>query len=85
MLAAVLRGHVLPGMLTTGDIAKAIDANGGKAVSMRTMGTGTVNFARNGPDLTVTADDGSSAKLSGAGMSASNGAVLPIDAVLKKF
>ena len=72
-------------MLTTADIGKAIDANGGKPITMRTMGTGTVSFARNGSDLAVTADDGSSAKLSGAGMAASNGAVLPIDAVLKKF
>ena len=84
-LAAVLRSHVVPGMLTTSDIGKAIDANGGKPISMRTMGTGSVKFARSGADLTVTADDGATAKLSGAGMSASNGAVLPIDAVLKKF
>ena len=85
VLAAVLRGHVIPGMLTTGDIRKAIDANGGKPISMRTMGTGSVSFARSGSSLTVTADDGSAAKLSGEGMSASNGAVLPIDAVLKKL
>ena len=85
MLAAVLRSHIIPGMLTTADIAKAIEANGGKPISMRTMGTGSVSFARKGSDLTVTADDGSAAKLSGAGMAASNGEVLPIDAVLKKL
>lgn len=84
-LAAVLRSHVVPGMLTTADIGKAIDANGGKPISMRTMGTGSVSFARSGSGLTVTADDGSAAKLSGEGMSASNGTVLPIDAVLKKL
>ena len=85
MLAAVLRSHVIPGMLTTDDIGKAIEANDGQPISMRTMGTGSVSFARKGSDLAVTADDGSSAKLSGAGMAASNGAVLPIDAVLKTF
>lgn len=85
VLAAVLRGHVIPGMLTTEDIGKAIDANGGKPISMRTMGTGSVSFARNGTVLSVTADDGSTAKLVGAGMAASNGEVLPITAVLKKL
>ena len=84
-LAAVLRSHVVPGMLTTADIGKAIDANGGKPISMRTMGTGSVKFARSGAGLTVTADDGAAANLSGEGMSASNGAVLPLDAVLKKL
>ena len=85
VLAAVLRGHIIPGTLTTGDIGKAIDANEGKPISMRTMGTGSVSFARNGTDLNVTADDGSTAKLNGAGMTASNGEVLPISAVLKKL
>ena len=85
ILAAVLRGHVIPGMLTTDDIAKAIAANDGKPISMRTMGTGSVSFARNGSDFNVTADDGSTAKLAGAGMTASNGEVLPISAVLKKL
>ena len=84
-LAAVLRSHVVPGMLTIADIDKAIEANGGKPISMRTMGTGSVSFARSGTGLTVSADDGATAKLSGEGMSASNGAVLPIDAVLKKL
>ncbi len=84
-LAAVLRAHVIPGMLTTGDIGKAIDANEGKPISMRTMGTGTVSFARTDAGFTVTSDDGASAKLAGAGLIASNGGVLPIDAVLKKF
>lgn len=85
VLAAVLRSHVIPGTLTPNDISKAIDANDGKPISMRTMGTGSVSFARNGADLNVTADDGATAKLAGAGMTASNGAVLPISAVLKKL
>ena len=85
MLAAVLRAHIIPGMLTTADIGQAIDANGGKPISMRTMGTGSVSFGRAGADYSVTADDGSSAKLSGPGMIANNGAVLPISAVLKKL
>ena len=84
-LAAVLRSHVVPGMLTTADIGKAIDANAGKPISMRTMGSGSVSFTRSGAGFTVSADDGATAKLSGEGISASNGAVLPIDAVLKKF
>lgn len=85
LLAAVLRSHVVPGMLTTADIGKAIDANKGEPISMRTMGSGSVKFARSGSGLTVTGSDGSTARLAGDGVSASNGAVLPIDAVLKKL
>lgn len=85
VLAAVLRSHIVPGMLTTDDIGKAIDANKGQPITMRTMGTGSVKFARIGSDYTVTGADGATAKLTGPGVSASNGAVLPIDAVLKKL
>lgn len=85
LLAAVLRGHVMPGAITLEDLGKAIDANGGKPVKMRTMGSGSVSFARQGAEMTVTADDGSTAKLSGGGLVATNGEVLPINGVLKKF
>lgn len=84
-LGAVLRSHIIPGMLTTADIGKAIDANDGKPISMRTMGTGSVRFARTGSELSVTDDAGTTAKLNGAGIAASNGEVLPIDRVLKKL
>ncbi|MGH6787231.1 MAG: fasciclin domain-containing protein [Novosphingobium sp.] len=83
-LAAVLRDHIVPGTLTPEDIAKAIKASGGKPVKMRTVGEGTVSFAKDGEAITVTASDGSTAKLEGAAIAASNGVALPIDAVLKK-
>lgn len=85
LLAAVLRGHVMPGAVSLEDIGKAIDTNGGKPVTMRTMGNGSVRFSRHGPTMTVTAEDGSVANLSGGGMIVSNGVLLPINGVLKKL
>ncbi len=83
-LAAVLRDHIVPGTLTPEDIGKAIDAGGGKPVKMRTVGEGTLSFARDGETITVTAADGSTAKIEGAAIAASNGVALPISGVLKK-
>lgn len=83
-LAAVLRDHIVPGTLTREDIAKAIEASGGKPVKMRTVGEGTVSFAKSGDDITVTGADGSTAKIEGAAIAANNGVALPISAVLKK-
>lgn len=83
-LAAVLRDHIVPGTLTAEDIGKAIDAGGGKPVTMRTVGEGTLSFAKDGDAITVTASDGSTAKIDGAAIAASNGVALPISGVLKK-
>ncbi|MGH6786241.1 MAG: fasciclin domain-containing protein [Novosphingobium sp.] len=83
-LAAVLRDHIVPGTLTPEDIAKAIEASGGKPVKMRTVGEGTVSFAKDGEAITVTAADGSTARIEGAAIAANNGVALPISGVLKK-
>ncbi|MDP3676115.1 MAG: fasciclin domain-containing protein [Novosphingobium sp.] len=83
-MAAVLKGHVLPGYVTVADIDAAIRNAAGKPVKMATMAGGEVTFARQGEDLTVTAADGSTAKVSGKEVTASNGVAIPLDAVLKK-
>lgn len=80
--AAVIRGHMLPGALSVEDIAKAVDAAGGKPVSMKTLAGGTVNFTKDGSDIVVSAEGGGKAKLSGTTVKAGNNAALPIDAVL---
>lgn len=83
-LAAILRDHIIPGTLTPADIGKAIDASSGKSVTMRTVGSGSVTFTKDGDAIAVTATDGAKAKIAGNGSVGSNGALLPIDAVLKK-
>jgi uncharacterized surface protein with fasciclin (FAS1) repeats len=82
VMVAVLRDHILPGHLTVDAIRKAIEAKGGP-VEMRTLGEGTVEFSLAGDDIAVTSDDGMKAKVDGAELAASNGAVIPIDGLLK--
>lgn len=83
-MAAVLKGHVLPGYMTVADIDAALKNAAGKPVKVATMAGGDVTFARKGGDLTVTAADGSTAKVSGKEITASNGVAIPVDTVLKK-
>ena len=81
-LIAILREHVLPGYLTTQDIAEAIEANGGP-VEMRTMGAGTLTFAMEGDIVTVSSADGASSAALSNEMLGANGVVLPVGTVLK--
>ena len=83
ILAAVLREHVLPGALTPEDIENAIEVQNGQ-VSIQTMGDGMMRFAMQGERLTVTDDNGRTATVNGEPVLASNGVVIPIDAVLKQ-
>lgn len=81
-LAAVMRGHILPGYLTRQDIANAL-ASGSGSVTMKTMAGDSVTFSQEGDGIRVTAADGSTALLDGNGTSGSNGVILPVDTVLK--
>ena len=83
-MAEVLRAHVLPGFVTRADIDAALRNAKGKPVKMTTMAGDEVTFARAGDTVSVTAADGSTAKLDGQEVGASNGVAIPIDAVLKK-
>jgi uncharacterized surface protein with fasciclin (FAS1) repeats len=83
-MAQVLRAHVLPGYMTVADIDAAMTKAKGKPVKITTMAGGEVTFTRTGDALTVTAADGSTAKVSGKEVAASNGVAIPVDAVLKK-
>lgn len=82
LLAAILREHVLPGALTPDDIENAITLQDGD-VSIQTMGDSRMRFAMEGGTLKVTDENGQSATVSGDPILASNGVVIPIDAVLK--
>lgn len=81
-LAAALRGHILAGTMARADIGKAIDASAEKQVKVRTLGSGTVTFKRQGDAIVVTGSDGSSAQLLDSEMVGANGSALVIDKVL---
>ena len=84
-MAAVIKAHVLPGYLTVADIGAALNKAQGKPVRMTTMAGTEVSFTRSGETLTVTAADGSTAKVAGREVTAGNGVAIPVDAVLKKI
>lgn len=81
--AALLQAHIVPGFVTTADIASAVDANKGSA-AMTTMSGGTLTFTKSGDTIAVTADDGSRATLTGDERLGSNGAIHPVSALLVK-
>ncbi len=84
-LAAALRDHIVPGVLTTTDIAKAIDLSSNKAVKMRTMGSGELTFRKVEGGVQVTAADGSTAMLAGPELRGQGSLAIPADAVLRKL
>lgn len=81
-VAAVLRDHIVPGYLTPADITAAIDAQRG-AVQAETMGEQTLRFTREGDNVRVTSEDGSTAIIVGEAIRAGNGVAIPLDGVLK--
>lgn len=84
-MAAILRDHILPGFVTVADIDAALKDSNGKGVKMKTMGKTEVTFVREGDALVVTTADGARAKIDGTAQTASNGVLIPIDAVLRKL
>jgi uncharacterized surface protein with fasciclin (FAS1) repeats len=83
-MVAILRDHIVPGYLTPADIAKAVEAADEGAVEMRTMGGHVVTFTGDGEAVTVTAEDGATARLAGEPLRGSNGVAIPLDGVLRK-
>jgi uncharacterized surface protein with fasciclin (FAS1) repeats len=83
-MVAILRDHIVPGYLTPDDIANAIEAADDGSVEMRTMGDHVVTFTGDGEAVTVTAEDGATARFAGEELRASNGVAIPLDGVLRK-
>ena len=81
---AILRDHIVPGYLTPQDIAKAVAADNDGSVAMRTMGGHVVTFTGEGEAITVTAEDGATARFAGDALLGSNGVAIPLDGVLRK-
>ena len=81
---ALLRAHIVPGVLTRRDIDAAIDAAHEGPVEMRTMADTVLTFPRDGDAIVVASADGARARLSGDGTTASNGVVHGVDGVLRR-
>ncbi len=83
--AALLRAHIVPGTLTRRDLAAAIENAGGKPVRMRTMADTMLTFTKEGDAIVVASDDGARARVTGQEGIGANGAVQPVDGVLRRM
>jgi len=81
---ALLRAHIVPGVLTRRDIDAAIAASHNEPVQMRTMADTMLTFAREGDAIVVSAPDGARARLTGNENTVGNGAVQPVDGLLRR-
>lgn len=80
-LAGLLSYHILPGTMLAEDIAKAIDAGGGKA-QIATMGGGTLTATKEGDKIVLSDAAGGKAMVVAADTKRSNGVVHEVDTVL---
>lgn len=83
--AALLRAHIVPGALTRRDIAAALDQAEDGRVEMRTMDDGVLVFSREDGVIWVAAEDGARARLAGEEELARNGALQPVDGLLRRL
>ena len=80
-ITRILTYHILPGVILSDDIAKAIDNGDGKAV-LATMGGETVTASKSGDSIVLTDGGGGKATITKADIKASNGVIHDVDAVL---
>ena len=81
MLVKVLTYHVVPGRLSADDLGRQIAAGGGRAM-LKTASGGTLVVSMSGPNLMITDDGGSSARITIADVNQSNGVIHVVDKVL---
>lgn len=80
-ITRILTYHILPGVILSDDISKAIENGKGKAV-LATMGGETLTATKDGGKIVIAGGDGSKATVTQADIKESNGVVHDIDAVL---
>lgn len=81
IVAAVLRNHMVPGVLDTAEIDKAIADAGGEA-AVANFGGGVLTLAREEGNLVIREASGRKAMLDGKVTLVGNGALIAIDTVL---
>lgn len=80
-LAKILTYHVVPGRLTSHDLAEAVKAGGGKAV-LKTVEGDSITIGKDGSQWTVADDKGNVADITIPDVIQSNGVIFVIDKVL---
>lgn len=81
LLKKVLTYHVVPGRLTTSDLASQISAGGGKAM-LKTVEGDTITATMSGSHIMLTGAGGGTAVISIGDVAQSNGEIQVIDGVL---
>lgn len=81
-LAALLTGHIVPGVVTAADLGRAIDRGKGKA-ELATVGGSNLAFSRDGEAIQVTDAAGGKARITRTDQLQSNGVVHDVDGVLR--
>ena len=80
-LTKVLTYHVVPGRLNAADLARQINAGGGRAM-LKTASGGTLTASMSGSNVMITDDGGGSARVTIADVNQSNGVIHVVDKVL---
>ena len=80
-LDKILTYHVVPGRLTSDDLAKAVAAGGGTA-SLKTVEGDSITIAKDANRWAITDDKGNVAHITIANVMQSNGVIFVIDKVL---
>jgi uncharacterized surface protein with fasciclin (FAS1) repeats len=78
---ALLRAHIVPGVVTRQDLDAALQRNASRPTKMRTMAGGTLTFTRDGDAIVVASDTGGRGRLVEETL-ASNGAIERVDGLL---
>jgi len=81
-LVALLTGHIIPGVVTTADLERAIERGKGKA-QLATVGGSNLSFSRDGGSIVVTDAAGGQARVAGSERPASNGVMHSVEGVLQ--
>lgn len=80
-LTALITNHIVPGVVTSEDLTRAIERGKGKA-QIATMGGGTLTATESGGAIILTDGKGSQARVTPGSQAQSNGAVHSVDTVL---
>jgi uncharacterized surface protein with fasciclin (FAS1) repeats len=78
---ALLRAHIVPGVVSRRDLEAALQRNGTQPTRMRTMAGGQLTFTRDGDAIVVTGEGGGRGRLVEETL-ASNGAIERVDGLL---